>query len=256
MPCERGRLHAEKTALIIGASRGIGAAAAQTLAAEGANVVLASRDKAALDALAASIEQAGGRALSLFVDLADHTSLSHAVEQTVCAYGKLDIAVNNGGLRQPRAPFHEMPATSIDDNIAINLRSVFAAMQAEIRAMLKSGSGSIVNIGSVASVRGASELPAYSAAKHGLLGLTRSLALEYAGRNIRINMVAPGAITTTMLQEGAGATAEGRSALEKAIPMGRIGTSQEAANAISWISSDRAAYVTGAVIPVDGGMSL
>lgn len=249
-------MHAGKTALVVGASRGIGAATARHLASEGADIVLTSRDRVALDGVAEDIRNAGGSAVVVVSDMHDLLSLDRAVQCAIETFGSLDIAVNNAGTRQPRYPFHELPAEAIDENIAINLRSVVAAMQSEVAAMLKSGGGSIVNVGSVASVRGAAELPAYAAAKHGLLGLTRSVALQYAASNIRVNMIAPGAIMTEMLMAGAAATAEGRAALQSAIPMRRVGQPEEIAGAISWICSNQASYITGAVIPADGGMSL
>lgn len=242
-----------KTALILGASRGIGAATARAFVANGAQVVLAARSRDALDTLAAEL---GGQAQIIVTDMMRAEDIAKAIAFTVQSFGKLDIAFNNAGVSPPRAEFAELTDEAFDATMNVNLRSIFLAMKHEIRAMLAGGGGAIVNTGSVGSLVGLPQMAAYVASKHALVGLTKTAALEYAKRNIRVNMVAPGTIMTEMLKAGAAATAEGRARLEAATPMGRIASPEEVAGSVVWLCSPAASYVTGTVLTVDGGYTV
>ncbi|HLY57658.1 MAG TPA: glucose 1-dehydrogenase [Stellaceae bacterium] len=242
-----------KTALVFGASRGIGAAVARLFVAEGALVVLASRDLAALEALAAELQPA---AVAVQTDMAVPDQVRRAVTATLERFGRLDIAVNNAGVSPRRTDFAELSEEAFDAAIDVNLRGVFIAMKAEIAAMRATGGGSIVNTGSIASLVGLPQMAAYVASKHALAGLTKSAALDCAKHGIRVNMVAPGTVMTDMLRAGAAATPEGKARLEAATPMGRIASPDEAASAILWLASPAASYVTGTILPVDGGYTV
>ena len=243
-----GSALAGRSALIIGASRGIGAATAELLGGLGVRLVLAARDVAALESVARRITDAGGQADTVGLDLLDLGSVRSGVEEAVRRLGGLDIAVNNAGSSQPLSAFHDITEEMFAHDYGVNLRGVFAAMQSEVRAMLDAGSGSVVNVGSVASFIGSGRLAAYSATKHGLLGLTKSAAVEYAGSNVRINLVAPGPTRTDMLV--------GEAALRRITPMGRAAEPIEIARAIAWLASDDSSFVTGIALPVDGGLTI
>jgi NAD(P)-dependent dehydrogenase (short-subunit alcohol dehydrogenase family) len=242
---------AGRVALVAGASRGIGATTARAFARAGAAVVLAARDGAALDAVVAAIEADGGRALAIPTDVADAEASATLVERTVAAFGRLDVAFNNAtGMAMP-APLADVPPAQFDDMLVVNVRGTFLGMRAQIPAMLATaGGGSIVNMASVAGVRGVAHLAPYVAAKAGIIALTEVAALDYADRGVRINVVAPGPILTHHL-ERAGAEAQRQAAAS--VPMGRVGRPEEVADVVLWLCSEHAAYVTGATVPVDGG---
>ena len=239
-------------AIITGASRGIGAATAREFAAQGATVVLAARDAAALQMLADELNASGGRAIALPADVWDPASVRRLVEQAVNTFGHLDLAFNNaaGGGQGP-TPLAELPVEAYDSAIAITLRGVFLSMKYEIPAMLASGGGAIVNMSSSAGVEGVGGLAGYVSAKHGVIGLTRSAAIDYADRNLRINAIAPGPILTERL-EAAGV--EARRAAGQSLPMHRIGRPEEVARAVAWLCSDQASFITGTVLAIDGCM--
>ena len=238
-------------AIVIGASRGIGAATAKALASEGAAVALAARDEGALAEVAAEIERAGGRALAVSVDVTDEDAVKQLVEATTAAFGRLDLAVNNaGGSGQAPTPLAEVATSDFDSALALNLRGVFVALKHEIPAMLATGGGSIVNMASTAGVDAVAGLAGYVSAKHGLVGLTKVAALDYADQGVRVNALAPGPILTERLQH-AGKDAQQMAAL--AMPMRRIGGPEEVAAAAVWLLSDAASFVTGVTLPIDGG---
>src|SRR5262245_28229322 len=197
-----------RVAIVTGASRGIGAATARTFVGAGAAVALAARDAGALEALADELSAGGGRALAVPTDVGDPAAVQHLVEQTVRAFGRLDVAFNNaaGGGQGPTL-LADLPVEAFDAAIAVSLRGVFLSMKYEIPAMLAAGGGAIVNMSSTAGVEGVGGLAGYVAAKHGVIGLTRSAALDYAARNVRVNAVAPGPILTDRLA-AAGADAQ------------------------------------------------
>jgi NAD(P)-dependent dehydrogenase (short-subunit alcohol dehydrogenase family) len=240
-----------RVAIITGASRGIGAATSRAFAAAGAAVALAARDEAALARLADQLLAGGGRAIAVPTDVADPASVERLVDRTVGAFGRLDLAFNNaaGGGQRP-TPLADLPVDAYDSAIAITLRGVFLSMRYEIPAMLEAGGGVIVNMSSTAGLEGVGGLAGYVSAKHGVIGLTKTAALDYADRNLRVNALAPGPILTDNL-ERAGEDAQRLAAL--AMPMRRIGRPEEVAAAVVWLCSDQAAFITGATLPIDGG---
>jgi NAD(P)-dependent dehydrogenase (short-subunit alcohol dehydrogenase family) len=242
---------AGKAAIVTGASRGIGAATAKALAAEGASVALAARSQDRLRELAEEIGAVGGRAIAIPTDVGDADAIRDLVGATVGELGRLDIAVNDaaGGGVPPR-PLADIPIEAYDSAIAITLRSVFLSMKFEIPAMLEAGGGSIVNMASTAGLEAVGGLAGYVSAKHGVIGLTKTAALDYGHRDIRVNALAPGPILTDNL-ERAGEEAQRQAAM--AMPMKRIGSPEEVASAVVWLCSDRAAFISGATIPIDGG---
>jgi NAD(P)-dependent dehydrogenase (short-subunit alcohol dehydrogenase family) len=240
-----------RVAIITGASRGIGAATSRAFAAAGAAVALAARDEAALASLADQLLSGGSRAIAVPTDVADPASVERLVDRTVGAFGRLDLAFNNaaGGGQGP-TPLADLPVDAYDSAIAITLRGVFLSMRYEIPAMLEAGGGAIVNMSSTAGLEGVGGLAGYVSAKHGVVGLTKTAALDYADRNLRVNALAPGPILTDDL-ERAGEDAQRLAAL--AMPMRRIGRPEEVAAAVVWLCSDQAAFITGATLPIDGG---
>jgi A-factor type gamma-butyrolactone 1'-reductase (1S-forming) len=241
-----------KVALITGASRGIGAATARLFAGEGASVVLASRSEEEMTRLVDEIKVGGGEALAIKTDVTDAHSLETLVARTVEAYSKLDIAVNNAGIAGGNRPFTETPDEVFDRVIATNLKGVFLAMKYEIAAMLNGSGGAIVNISSTVGLVGTPGIAPYVASKHGVVGLTKTAALEYAKRNIRVNAVAPGT-TRTPVNEQWLANEQIAQRMTGVIPLGRVAEPAEVAGAILWLCSDAASYVTGVTLPVDGG---
>jgi NAD(P)-dependent dehydrogenase (short-subunit alcohol dehydrogenase family) len=241
-----------KVAIVTGASRGIGAATARAFADAGAAVALAARSEHELTELAAAIDAAGGRAIAVPTDVGDADAVRQLVERTVQTFGRLDLAFNNaagGGL--PPTPLADVPVDAYDTAIAITLRSVFLSMKFEIPAILQTGEGgAIVNMSSTAGLEAVGGLAGYVSAKHGVIGLTKTAALDYGDRNIRVNAVAPGPILTDNLAR-AGEEAQRRAA--SAMPIRRVGQPNEVARVVVWLCSDRASYITGATIPIDGG---
>jgi NAD(P)-dependent dehydrogenase (short-subunit alcohol dehydrogenase family) len=246
------RLMQGKVALIAGASKGIGAATAEAFAAAGAAVVLAARDATALESVAEKLRARGGRATALRADVSDAGSVRALVGATLDTYGRLDAAFNNATDGPLPAPLADIDPCDFDRGIATNVRGTFLGMKYQISAMLQSGGGTIVNMASLAGITGVAGLSAYVAGKAGIIGLTKVAALDYADRGIRVNVIAPGTILTHHL-EAAGAEAQRLAAL--AAPMRRIGTVSEVAQVVLWLCSPDSSYITGAVIPIDGGQS-
>ncbi len=236
--------------LVVGAGRGIGAATARRLAADGAAVVLAARDHQAVSALSNDIEASGGRALPVTADTTVESSLHELVEQTVSHFGRLDLAVNTAGQDPPMGPLADLAPDAFDQAIDVFLRGVFLAMRQEIPPMLRSGHGAIVNVASTAGLQAAAGLGAYVAAKFGVVGLTQTAALDYAEAGIRINALAPGPIRVGRLAQSGD---DIQRMAGQAMPMHRIGGPDEVAAAASWLCSPAAGYVTGVTLPVDGG---
>lgn len=246
-----------KRVLVTGAAVGIGRATALAFAADGAKVMVSDLNAEGCNETVNSIRQAGGEAQMMLADVSDTVQVASLVDATVNSFGGLDIAVNNAGIEGQIAPFVDQPEDNFDRIIAVNLKGVFLCMKAEIEAMRKTGGGAIVNLSSIAGLIGFAGLSPYVASKHGVIGLTKNVALEYADHGIRVNAVCPGGIDTRMLDSLADQATQGgqssREMMGPLHPMGRIGTVDEVADLIVWLSSSQAAFMTGTAIPVDGG---
>jgi NAD(P)-dependent dehydrogenase (short-subunit alcohol dehydrogenase family) len=240
-----------KVALVTGAASGIGEAIAKELAAGGAKVVLADRDQGGLDRVSGDITRGGGVARSFALDVADPAANEAMAAFTVKTFGALHLAVNNAGIGGPSAATGDYPLEGWKSVIDVNLNGVFYAMRYEIPAMLKSGGGAIVNMASILGSVGFANAPAYTAAKHALLGLTKVAAMEYAAKGIRINAVGPGFIDTPLLSKNLDAATLGFVA--GLHPIKRLGTPEEVSALSCFLLSDRASFITGSYHLVDGG---
>ena len=242
----------DKVALVTGASSGIGRAVALGWAREGAKIVVSDVDVQGGEATVAMVRAAGGDALFVAANVGKPSDCEALVARTVAHYGRLDIACNNAGISGPSAPTADYPLDGWDQVINVNLSGVFYGMKYQIAAMLQGGGGSIINMASILGAVGFAAAPAYTAAKHGVLGLTKAAALEYSAQGIRVNAVGPGFIHTPLisaLEQDAGVNA----ALVGAHPIGRLGQPEEVAELVTWLASSKASFVTGAYYPVDGG---
>jgi NAD(P)-dependent dehydrogenase (short-subunit alcohol dehydrogenase family) len=243
----------EKVVLVTGAATGIGRAAALAFAHEGADVVVADIDDERGNKVAAEVEAVGVHAMFVHTDISCPDEVDELVNRTVERFGRIDYAFNNAGIEGTPAPAAECTRENWDRTIATNLTGVFSCMHAEIPKMLAQGGGVIVNNASVAGLVGFAGIPAYTASKHGVVGLTRNVALDYATQNIRVNAVCPGVIDTEMVGRFTHHDRDAMQELTKTEPIGRLGTPDEIADAVVWLCSDRASFVTGQAIAVDGG---
>ena len=239
-----------KIALVTGGGRGIGREAAIALAKAGAKVVIGSRNSNEGEELAGSLVREGHQALYQKTDVTDPRQVETLVNIAVDTYGRLDVAFNNAGIHTDMGPLHELSSESCTKVLNTNVAGVFNAMKFEIREMLNSGQGAIVNTTSILGIRGLPNLSTYVASKHAVIGLTRSAALDYAQKNIRINAIAPGPVETDMLRSVSGGDL---SKFNPAVPMGRIGQPQEIADTVLWLLHESNRYITGEVLSVDGG---
>jgi NAD(P)-dependent dehydrogenase (short-subunit alcohol dehydrogenase family) len=242
-----------QVALVTGAGSGMGLSTAQAFAEAGAAVVLADINEAALRAATDGLTAVGHRALGVTCDVSDEDQVATLVERAVATFGRLDMAFNNAGIQAPPSDAADEPADVFDRVNAINLRGVWACMKHELRQMRAQGSGAIVNCSSLGGLVGLPSRAAYHASKHGVIGLTKSAALEYAPRGIRINAICPGTIETPMV---AAMIAKGELNVPEAVanqPIGRLGRAEEIAAAVLWLCSPGASFVLGVALPVDGG---
>ncbi|CAM5721711.1 MULTISPECIES: glucose 1-dehydrogenase [Streptomyces] len=244
-----------QVALVTGAASGMGLATARAFAQAGAAVVLADLDHAAAERAAQELTDAGHQALGLACDVADEEQAAAMVARTVETYGRLDMAFNNAGIQAPPADAADETAADFDRVNAVNLRGIWACQKHELRQMRTQGSGAIVNCSSLGGLVGLPERAAYHASKHGVIGLTRSAAVEYAARGVRINAVCPGTIDTPMVADMLEGQAEAMAEIMKQQPIGRLGTADEIAAAVLWLCSPAASFVVGAALPVDGGFT-
>jgi NAD(P)-dependent dehydrogenase (short-subunit alcohol dehydrogenase family) len=239
---------------VTGAASGIGRATAELVAAMGARVLASDVDADAGAAVVAALREGGAEARFVAADVTDGGAVRAAVADAVEAFGRLDCAANCAGVGGGHASTHEYPEDEWDRIVAVNLRGTWLAMRAEIEAMLAAGGGAIVNVSSTLGLRGSPFGSPYSASKHGVLGLTRTAALEYAAHGIRVNVVCPGAIDTPMMDATFERFPGFKEALTGFVPMGRMGGPDEVAGAIAWLSSDAASFVTGEALTVEGGL--
>ena len=245
------KIFENKVAIVTGGSFGIGKAAAIAFAKRGAKVVIADWKENAETSDA--IRSFGGDAIFVNCDVSQEKDVKELVEKTVARYGSLDLAFNNAGIEGLSAPTHECTNDNWDRTIEINLKGVWLCMKYEIIQMLKQGKGSIVNNASIAGLVGFQNIPAYVASKHGVIGLTKNAALEYAKRGIRVNVVCPGVIKTPMIDRFTGKNKEVERQFATMEPVGRLGQPEEVAEAVIWLCSDASSFITGDAIPVDGG---
>ena len=241
---------AGKVAIVTGASRGIGAAAARAFAESGASVVLAARTVAAIERQAQALRTRGMQVIAVPTDVTVADSVRDLVVKTLQTFGRLDAAFNCAGGGSVPASLIDTSVDAFEAAVTQNLRSVFISMKYEIEAMLKTGGGAIVNVASTAGLEGVRGLGAYAAAKHGVIGLTKSAALEFAEKSVRINAIAPGPTLTERLAQ---ASPQTRDAVAATLPTRRLGAADEIAAAALWLCSPSAAFVTGTVLVVDGG---
>ena len=244
----------QKVAIITGGSSGIGRATAVALAKEGARVVIAARRAKESEETLQLVKEAGGDGIFIKTDLGHEDEVKQLVELTVGKFGRLDYAFNNAGIEATTKSFVDETPSIFDKVMSINVKGVWLSMKYEIPQMLKIGGGAIVNMSSIAGVIGFPQMPIYVASKHAVLGLTKSAALEYAKSGIRINAVAPGLIETDMLERAVDANSQLRKQFDAVTPMGHIGKPEEIANAVVWLLSNKASFVTGHTLIVDGGV--
>lgn len=246
-----------KVVLVTGAASGIGLATARAYAEAGASVVLADLNAEAVHAAAKGLIAQGYKAKAVICNAANLEEVEGMVQETVSAFGRLDIAFNNAGVQNILAEIADATVEDFDRVNSVNLRGVWGCMKYELQQMRKQGNGVIVNCSSIGGIVGGAERASYHAAKHGVLGLTKSAALEYAARNIRVNAVCPGLIWTPMAEKmAASGQKEALDAMVKSVPMQRHGQAQEIADVVLWLSSDASSYVTGQSISVDGGLTM
>ena len=242
-----------KVALVTGGASGIGRATALTFAREGAKLVIADLNEDGGQQTVHMITEKGGEAIFVRIDVSQAVEVQALISQAVSTYGRLDCAHNNAGISGGgRALTAEYSEDTWHQVIAVNLTGVWFCMRYEIPQMLQQGSGAIVNTASVAGLIGARGLAAYVASKHGVVGLTKTAALEYAQQGIRVNCVCPGVIQTPMTERGL-SDPERRARIIASEPMGRVGTPEEIAEAVIWLCSDAASFVTGHTMTIDGG---
>lgn len=244
----------QKVAIVTGGNSGIGRATAIALAREGAKVTVAARRVSEGEETVRLIKEAGSDGIFVKTDVANENDVSSLVEKTVDTYGRLDYAVNNAGIGEKMTPLVEQTSEKFDQIMNTNVRGIWLSLKYEVQEMMKNGGGAIVNMSSGAGLVGFPQMPVYIASKHAVLGLTKSAALEYAKSGIRINAIAPGGVETEMLMQTIGDDHQFLETFKSMHPIGRIGTPEEIANAVVWLLSDKASFVLGHTLLVDGGI--
>ncbi|WP_348263462.1 SDR family oxidoreductase [Telmatobacter sp. DSM 110680] len=243
-----------KVALVTGAGSGLGLATAKAFAESGASVVLADWNEKAARSAADELAASGHKTLAVVCDVSDDAQVEAMVQQTVEKFGRLDAAYNNAGVQNVLAETADTTREDYDKVMGINLRGVWSCMKFELQQMRKQGSGAIVNCSSLGGLVGGAERGIYHAAKHGVIGFTKSAALEYAARGIRVNAICPGLIWTPMAdQMVAAGQGDALDAMVKSVPMARYGRPSEIADVVLWLCSSASSYITGQSISVDGG---
>lgn len=243
----------DKVAFVTGAGSGLGLATARAFARAGARVVLADVNTSSVDQAATSIRAEGGEAMALALDVAVEHEVASAVQRTVDAYGSIDAAFNNAGLQFPPAETADASGEHFDRVIAVNLRGMWSCMKYELQHMRRQGAGAIVNCSSVCGLIGIPGRADYHASKHGVIGMTRTAALEYAAHGIRINAVCPGTIETPMVRRILDTEEGAMEGILRNQPIGRLGRPEEVAEAVLWLCSPASSFVIGHPLAVDGG---
>ena len=244
-----------KVAVVTGAASGMGLVTARSFAEAGAAVALADIDEKAARTAVDDLIAAGHRAIAVRCNVADEAEVAAMVDQTVEIFGRLDAAFNNAGIQSPAVETADASGAEFDRVIAVNLRGVWNCMKYELKQMRQQGSGAIVNCSSIGGLIGLPGRAVYHAAKHGVLGLTKSAALEYASRGIRINAVCPGTVDTPMVSAMLAKEADAMKEIMRDQPIGRLGRPEEIASAVLWLCSPGAGFVIGHALTVDGGFT-
>jgi len=244
-----------KVAVVTGAASGMGLVTARSFAEAGAAVALADIDERAARTAVDDLIAAGHRAIAVHCNVADEAEVAAMVDQTVEIFGRLDAAFNNAGIQSPAVETADASGAEFDRVIAVNLRGVWNCMKYELKQMRQQGSGAIVNCSSIGGLIGLPGRAVYHAAKHGVLGLTKSAALEYASRGIRINAVCPGTVDTPMVSAMLAKEADAMKEIMRDQPIGRLGRPEEIASAVLWLCSPGAGFVIGHALTVDGGFT-
>jgi NAD(P)-dependent dehydrogenase (short-subunit alcohol dehydrogenase family) len=242
-----------KSVLVTGAGSGIGRATAMAFGASGAKVAVADINLEAAEETVASIREAGGEALALRCDVTKSAEVAALVAAIVERHGRLDVAFNNAGIEGETTRIDQCEEERFDRIVGVNLKGVWLCLREELRQMLRQGGGSIVNMASIAGIQGFPSINSYVASKHGVVGLTRAAALEYAKDNIRVNAICPGGVLTPLVEAFIASSADRHEGFADLHPMGRMGTTAEIAAAVLFLASDVSAFMTGVALPVDGG---